>query len=223
MRIHFIHIGKTGGTSIIYALLKYKDNKYQFTLHPHETVLSDIPRGEKFFFSTRDPLTRFQSAFYSRQRQGRPRYTVDWSESESKCYKYYSTPEKLASELSSPLPWKRNRAKFAMNSIMHIKLSFWNWLGDEKHFLSRKEDLIFVLRQENLNDDFERFKQILSINDSKILLPSNDQDAFRNPDNVNYELSKVATRNIKKWYAKDYDFLGLISRLEKKIIPHKFP
>lgn len=133
MKIHFIHIGKTGGTSIIHALQKYTGKNYEFILHPHETLLADIPKDEKFFFSTRDPLTRFQSAFYSRQRQGRPRYMVDWSENEAKCYKWYSTPEKLALDLKSLVIWKRRRAKYAINSIMHINSSFWNWFLNEQY------------------------------------------------------------------------------------------
>ena len=133
MKIHFIHIGKTGGTSIIHALKKYTGNNYEFILHPHETLLADIPKDEKFFFSIRDPLTRFQSAFYSRQRQGRPRYMVDWSENEAKCYKWYSKPEKLALDLKSLVIWKRRRAKYAINSIMHINSSFWNWFLNEQY------------------------------------------------------------------------------------------
>lgn len=214
MKIHFIHIGKTGGTSIIHALRQYRGKKYVFILHPHQTVLSDIPIGEKYFFSVRDPVTRFQSAFYSRQRQGKPKYDVKWSKSEAKCYKWYSTPEKLALDLSSLLLWKRRRAKFAMRSIMHIKSGFWNWFINDEYFLSRREDLIGVLRQENLSEDFDKLKQILSIKDKNVMLPRNKVDAFKNPADISYMMSTKAIRNLKRWYSKDYEFLEVANRLK---------
>ncbi len=76
-KIHFLHIGKTGGTAVKYALSSYsKNEKYEIILHGHETKLKDIPNGEKFFFFLRNPITRFTSGFYSRKRQGRPSITV---------------------------------------------------------------------------------------------------------------------------------------------------
>ena len=77
---HFLHIGKTGGTAIIDVLRQYAQASPYFVYHhPHYVRLIDIPKGEKVFFFLRDPITRFVSGFYSRQRQGKPRHNLPWS------------------------------------------------------------------------------------------------------------------------------------------------
>jgi len=75
--IHFLHIGKTGGSAIKYALTQYSvSGRYAIYLHSHNFRLRDVPIGESVFFFLRDPISRFKSGFYSRQRQGQPRYFV---------------------------------------------------------------------------------------------------------------------------------------------------
>ncbi len=70
-KIHFIHIGKTGGTAVKYALQDYNATvlgcRYEIILHNHNFKLKDIPIGEKFFFFVREPIDRFISGFYSRK------------------------------------------------------------------------------------------------------------------------------------------------------------
>ena len=86
--IHFLHIGKSGGTAIKHALndAKHVESGLSFVLHPHSTRLSDIPVGDKVLFTLRDPLSRFCSGFYSRLRKGQPRYNFEWSEGESRAF-----------------------------------------------------------------------------------------------------------------------------------------
>ena len=70
--VHFLHIGKTGGTAIKAALKAYPP-AVTLHVHPHRFALADVPRGERVFFFVRDPLSRFVSAFHSRKRRGLPR------------------------------------------------------------------------------------------------------------------------------------------------------
>ncbi len=48
--VHFLHIGKTGGSAIMYAI-KYNctDSHYVVCFHPHVVKLRNIPKGERFF------------------------------------------------------------------------------------------------------------------------------------------------------------------------------
>lgn len=60
--IHFLHIGKTGDTSIKNVFnnkFLTITNKYVFVIHNHGTTLRDIDHDEKVFFIVRDPLTRY--------------------------------------------------------------------------------------------------------------------------------------------------------------------
>lgn len=83
-KVHFLHIGKTGGSAVKFALKEYSKTSWcKITFHDHKTSLSDIPEGEKIFFFLRDPISRFISGFYSRQRKGLPRYYSEWTSEEN--------------------------------------------------------------------------------------------------------------------------------------------
>ena len=58
--VHFLHIGKTGGSAIKYALKSYSSNaRYAIYIHNHNFILRDVPKGEGVVFFLRDPIERF--------------------------------------------------------------------------------------------------------------------------------------------------------------------
>lgn len=70
-KIHFLHIGKTGGSAIKSALKEHLTTpKYEVILHGHNTSISDLPRNEKFFFFLRHPVTKFISGFIAVNAKG---------------------------------------------------------------------------------------------------------------------------------------------------------
>jgi hypothetical protein len=210
--IHFIHIGKTGGTSIKNAF----NGKYVFIckkcvicLHNHNTTLHNIPKGEKVFFVVRDPLSRFVSGFYSRWRMGKPRLYVPWREGEQKAFNEFDTPNQLGEALSNKNIEQRNKAIEAMQSIGHVRTSYWNWFKDDKYLKERVDDIAFVLKQENLNEDFEAFKKKFLIPDN-IRIPKNEVKSHKNPSHLDKDLSDTAKGNLKKWYLSDYRFISIL-------------
>lgn len=78
MTLHFVHVGKTGGTAIKQALLshrlayRHERNAHKLPagpygrihLHKHRFRLGDVPPGDFVFFCVRDPIARFVSGFY---------------------------------------------------------------------------------------------------------------------------------------------------------------
>ena len=93
-------------------------------LHGYETRLSDIPDGEPVAFFVRDPISRFVSGFYSRQRQGQPRYNFPWSGEEQQAFARFRTPSQLGVALSSLDADRRTAAVQAMKSISHVPSSY---------------------------------------------------------------------------------------------------
>ena len=207
--LHFLHIGKTGGSAVAHALRPHTESSVcQLFLHRHPIKLHHIPRGEGVVFFLRDPISRFTSGFYSRQRQGRPRYFTAWKEEERIAYHHFSTPNQLAVALSSPNAEEKARAVAAMQSIYHLKSSYWNWFGDEQYFRSRLSDIFFVGRQERLEEDFETLKLKLKL-PSAIRLPDDDILAHRNPGHLNTTIEQEGVNNLKDWYQNDYLFIEL--------------
>ena len=131
-QVHFLHLGKTGGTAIKYAIKQCTeaDSPYVINLHSHKFKLSDVPHGESVFFFIRNPISRFISGFYSRQRQGQPRYFFPWSPDEKISFENFSTPNQLAIALSSSNIEEKKQAIVAMKSIKHVNDSYWKWFDN---------------------------------------------------------------------------------------------
>lgn len=208
--LHFIHIGKTAGTALKHALSDFTTNrKTQIHLHGHDFKLTDVPLNHQCFFSVRDPIDRFISAFYSRKRKGKPKYNSEWNASEEIAFSLFETPNQLANDLYSSNWQKRVNAEYAMLNIRHVNNSYWDWFIDERYLLSRKKSIVFVFNQTNLNADFKDFKKYFSIADSATLPEKNSVEAHSNSIDFDIELDETAKMNLKKWYAKDYYFLKL--------------
>src|SRR5205823_2768329 len=98
--VNLLHVGKTGGTAVKHALrTALHAGGYCIRLCRHGVRLRDVPPGEKVVFFVRDPASRFVSGFYSRLRQGRPRYTSPWSRAEKAAFGRFGTPNDLAAAL----------------------------------------------------------------------------------------------------------------------------
>jgi len=215
--LHFLHIGKTGGTAVKYALAGHdRALNFRIELHAHKVRLRDIPAGDSVVFFVRDPITKFVSAFYSRQRRGRPRHNAPWRPVEAEAFARFSTPRQLANGLSSSSEEERHAAIHAMKNIGHVRDSYWDWFVDEAYFQSRMDDVYFIGFQETLTTDFELLKQKLGLPEL-IRLPEDDVNAHRSPAGLDTYLGEVAEANLRDWYARDYTFIALCRQLASSI------
>ena len=212
--VHFLHVGKTGGTAFKHAVAAAKDRDAPVVihLHPHRFGLRDVPEGERFMFFVRDPVTRFVSGFYSRQREGRPRYAARWSPDERAAFERFATPDELAAALSSTDPEKARFAQFAMRNIRHVRDGYWKWFESEEYFRSRAEDLFFIGFQESLSADFEILKSRLGL-PSRLKLPDDDVDAHVSPRSLDRTLRAAALENLRRWYEEDIRFVDLCNEI----------
>ena len=213
--VHLLHIGKTGGSALKAALADRRSRTSVLLLHDHPTQLRSVPEGDAVAFFTRDPLTRFVSGFYSRQRKGRPRYGVEWSEDEAQAFRRFATPNQLGVALSSEDASTREAAARAMRSIEHVRDSYWTWFESEAYFRRRAGDLLFVGAQETLVEDYARFCAKLGL-DPVPELPRDDLAAHRNPQDLDRRLEPAAVANLQAWYREDYRFLALCRDLGER-------
>lgn len=206
--LHLLHVRKSGGTAVNDALTGVRSASHEVVLHPHRVTLGDVPPGEGVAFLLRDPLTRFVSGFYSRLRQGRPRHHFPWTEQERAAFAMFSSADQLATALSSAAAGERRAAEQAMRDIRHVRDTYGTWFGTPEQFLSRREDVWFIGRQESLATDFERLKALLSL-PASVQLPSADTASHRTPGHYDTSLSGQAQDNLRRWYAADLAFLEL--------------
>lgn len=210
--VHVLHIGKTGGTAVKFALTSAGETNVDIRLHDHHVTLRDVPYGEQVVFFVRDPVSRFVSGFYSRQRQGRPRYHVPWSNDESDAFETFDTANALATALTDSNRTRRHRAESAMRSIMHVRDSYWKWFDSEAYFSSRLDDILCVGFQEHLERDFALLVRLLDLPPTAAL-PTDDVRAHRNPPTIDTRLTPEAVQNLARWYAPDLAFVEICRKI----------
>lgn len=214
--VHFLHVRKTAGTAIRFALREHLDGpRYRLVMHEHDTRLSDLPVGERVVVFLRDPVSRFVSGFDSRLREGRPRYHRPWTLEEREAFTQFSSADALARALSAENPRLQQDAEAAMKAIRHVQHHYGFWFDNEDYVRSRAADFFHIGFQETLDDDFAGLRSKLGLPVS-VQLPVDDVAAHRSPF-ARTELSACAHDNLRAWYARDYDFLALFHELESDI------
>ena len=225
MTVHVLHIRKSGGTALNHALKQaHKRAGYQLQSpfgevikHKHSVRLDDVPDGDHAVFAVRDPATRFVSGFYSRLRKGAPRHNREWTDAERRSFTWFATPQELADALASPWPWKRKRAKFAMESINHLKKPLVWWTGPAAEFRGKLHKVLYIARQETLDEDWPRLRSLLAL-PSHIELPSDPIQAHRFTGSDDRSLTPEMVDAIKEWYADDYRLLEAIDEARVDMI-----
>jgi hypothetical protein len=202
-KIHFLHVGKTGGTALKEAL---QENAPDVVKHGHKTRLCNIPIGDKAFFFIREPCSRFVSGFNSRKRRGRPRFDNPWSKGERIAFEAYPTANSLAESLYTK---DHEKAAAAMRSIGHVRSSIYDWIISDNYIRSRCGDIILIGLQEQLDQDLQRLKDLGVVSQSAPL-PTDDFRTHRNPDNLDVSLSSQALQNLRKWYERDLRFYEMV-------------
>lgn len=207
--VHYMHIGKTGGNAFKDAVKNHRHTrKYHLLLHTHNFVLNEVPPGEKVIFALRHPVSRFVSGFYSRQRMGKPRNNVPWTDAEAAAFAKFKTAQDLGLALSADDPARRAAAERAMGGIGHVRDSFYRWFDSEAYFLSRLDDILYIAFQETLGEDFENLKKRLGL-PQHLTLPGDEVASHRNPDVVDTRLDDASRRNLLAWYADEVRFFEL--------------
>lgn len=210
--VHILHIGKTGGTAIKEVLHLHRDTRsHRIELHSHGFTLQDVPAPDEVIFFLRDPIGRFVSAFNSRLREGRPRHYSPWTKGEARAFSIFPTANSLALALSSPDVSRYQEAVRAMRDINHVKQSYFRWLQSEDYLLSRRDAVLMVGFQEDLERDFEKLKRLLGL-PVGICLPEDDIRAHRAPPGTNRHLEEPAIRNLQQWYQRDCQLLDMCRR-----------
>jgi len=208
--IHFLHISKCAGTEITRHLDLINENHPNKSIKTcaHNVKLKDIPIDSPYFFSIRDPITRFFSGFYCRKRKGMPRYTSEWSADETKAFANFDNANFLAESLflSGELGQK---ASEAMKSIYHVAMNQIDWFIKVENFLEIRPP-VHIIRQEFFDKDLAVFIKKLGIENDLII----ERDPVLSHEN-NYEgipsLSELSISNLKIWYAQDIEFYKICS------------
>jgi hypothetical protein len=218
MAVHFIHVSKAGGTALRYAIRsarvqaggKLVSPWGEVWGHDHRFRFADLRSGHKAIFPLRDPASRFLSGYYSRLREGAPRYFIEWSAKEAQAFEWFPTPQALAEALAEPSGEARRRAEFAMGAIAHVRQPMTHWTGKPSYLRRRLDNVLYVAMQETLAEDWEKLKDLLDIPRDQ-MLPTDDVRAHRTAYAADDDrtLSDKALQALREWYADDYELIEI--------------
>lgn len=210
--LHFIHIGKTGGSAIQAALRQGDDP--EVAIHPHAFRLEDVPASDFCFLSVRHPVERFISGFNSRLRKGQPRTYVEWTEGERRAYERFPTANALAEALSDP--HARAAAEDAMAEIEHARRLTY-WIPSIEALEARAEHIVMICHQPTLEHDFRLLGLRLGW-PSSVRLPDDPIAAHITPAGYLRNVSPRARSNLLAWFEEDLLVYGAALMLRVQLI-----
>ena len=203
--IHVLHVAKTAGSALkrVAQTINRQQSGVRFMLYGHRKTLDALPHGSEYVFATRDPVTRFRSAFLSRQRKGRPLYDLPWNELEGRIFSAFDGPDELAGALFSEGPLSE-LAHEGMRHVPHFKFQA-RYTDGVPGFLETRPPLS-ILRQERFNDDLNQLLLNLGIRAvgvDQIV----SQRIHANTYQPRHTLSAHSESNLRRWYASDYEYI----------------
>lgn len=225
--IHFIHIGKCGGTTIN-SFLRISE-----THHRKPPLIKLL----KYIIWLRNPIARFVSSFWFIQVRAYSYYIKyicgdknnEFIKSFEKSYdvkvskkdleihleliKRFDNPTDFAKKIFEILNNKNDKLNSLLNPnryslANHLAQSIGFYLDNGKFIENNYNNIFFVGTVENINEDFKKLLNKLNTNTnfSQLINKRNNQDY------IFYDkyLSKKAIENIKEFYKGDYEALKML-------------
>jgi hypothetical protein len=203
MPYQYLHIGKTGGTLIREVLESLPEPHHsQFVFHGHRVRLVRALREHPempVFFSVRRPETLFVSAFNSRLREGKPRYSIPRRVEEEAVFARFRSPNELAEALSAVDHELQQSAETSMASIRHIHRGLVSTLGGVEVLERHRESIVFILLQERLEQDLREFLARIDV-PLELARVSPAERIHTSMPGDETMLSELGLANLKQWY-----------------------
>lgn len=203
--VYFLHIGKAAGSQVKQMARQVSRARSDIEIVglTHDDPLTHVPHPADYFFSIRDPISRFRSGFYSRKRRGRPAYDVEWTPYEAEAFANFEHASDLAEALFAPGA-RGMKALAAMKSIRHTAQDQIDWFALAGDIFTVRPP-VWVLRQEHLDADFAVLLDRLGVD----FVPEPRKDAVgahANDYSTAPPLTETGKDNLRRWYAQDYAF-----------------
>jgi hypothetical protein len=228
MNIAFIHIGKTGGTTIFNILQDKLTKIIRYHVWKETNGINNYKSDEKYIIWIRNPISRFVSAFNQSYYavntdsnmiksfdlsncllpsilSGAAKRSYIFSNEYDSLVKHFKSANHLAESLSSNNLESRRKAHALMSyPIEHLHRGIGWYLENGEFIKNNSHKIIFVGRQEYMKDDIKRLSSLLNVDlDETTKLRENVY-----LDKSMKYLSPLAINNIINWY-KDTDYAAL--------------
>ncbi len=203
--VEFLHIGKTSGRQIknIASQVNRHTDHVRIRCHGHSRTLANLREGNRYFFSIREPVARFRSAFYWCKMQELKSAPRDWSPDETVAFSHFPEANDLAEALSDAGKCG-DQARAAMMSINHCNSAQVDWLRNQGSFLELRPP-VWIIRQEQFQSDLNEFLRRIKY-DGPVSF-SDKRDVAHQIDYSDIpQISERGAANLRDWYVQDVHF-----------------
>jgi len=186
--LHFLHLGKTGGTTIRSAVGDRSLGKFRmrdkifWKYYPKVVFHYDVPQAfqklPNLFFFIRDPIARYKSGFEYSKRILISNEKTMHNESFAADPATRKQLENLFEQFSSFEEWisclsktedndKHDFATRLKEAIPHLRMDYTYYFKDLQNVRKHSSKVIFIGRQETFTDDIKALYNLIGINSSK--------------------------------------------------------
>ncbi len=204
--IHFLHVPKTAGSLIkqVAREVNQSRSRNRIRIHKHDVRLFELPSDQRYFFSTRDPASRFRSAFHWKKSRGAPHFNFRLTPGEERAFSQFASANELAEALFRP-DETGIEAALAMKSIRHTSRNLVDSFSLQGFDLFLRPP-VWIIRLEYLQHDLAEFLRRIG-HDRPVQATGEAPSARRMSYDGVPPLSELAKENLRRWYAQDYEFL----------------
>ncbi|MEM9582937.1 MAG: hypothetical protein AAGA08_07450 [Pseudomonadota bacterium] len=213
-KLCILHVGKTGG-SYLRSILRHNRANWSRPLQllrhsaTMANTLENFGETRQVAFTFRNPTDRFVSAFYSRQRQGRPTYQFQWSPAEAIAYLWFETAEELALALTSSDERQRSAALFAFDAIEHLRSDMAIYFGNAELLQLSKPSIVACVDVAHLTECLPAFLRRIGV--ETFTMPKHPK--FHAAPNPLPALSADAENALRQHWAAEYEIYEAAQRI----------
>lgn len=229
--LYFLHIGKTGGTSIIESGIgqpqltnqesyTFKDKlgwKYEVQAVPHWRVPKTFSTQNNLAFFIRNPLSRLESIFFYRKNYLQSDYVIAQSEEINTLFEHFEFFETWFHALQAvenPL----HRASLELfTQIKHFQRGYSFYFKDKENVLKTRDRIIFIGEQEKFDEDKNQLLDIIGIKQNQ------DKTRHRNKSNrpnASKAHSVIQESEARALFPKEYEIYDALVQLKKELQSH---
>ena len=229
-RLYFLHIGKTGGTSIRESgigravlggqnTFRLRDKltwKYKTHVVGHEKCPDSIKSKSNLAFFIREPALRLKSAFNCGKYfgiQSEYRKSISQSDAIAELYEQFNDFNCWIHALNDSESTLHSNAQDLMKLDYHLSRGYTFYFGNVKLVESRKDEILFIGEQESFDQDSRRLLEIIGVKNRSIEFHHRNRSVTRDKKQIDDELQAI----VQNLFPDDYRIYGALLNLKQNL------